>query len=138
MMATMTDIAALVVHYQGIRAHLAAQDELYAKYKKPYLDDLAKIEAEITAAMAQQNLKSVRTDTGTAILSEIATPRIPPEHRDAYLDWCMDNWDTFGGEMLQVGAPKVDAVRAYMDAHEGRLPPNVEMNTTLRFSVRKA
>ena len=51
---------------------------------------------------------------------------------------CLDHWDSFGGEMLQIGAPKADAVLSYMDAHEGQLPPHIEMNTILRFSIRKA
>ena len=64
--------------------------------------------------------------------------RIDPENKEQYLDNCLENWDAFGGEMLQIGAPKVEAVRAYMDQHGGQLPPFVKSDTVLRFSIRKA
>jgi len=134
----MTDISALVARYQQITSHLEAQDKLYAEFKKPYNVEKEQIQAQITSAMTEQGIKSFKTDTGTAILSEINTAKIKPDERDAYIDLCLDNWDAFGGEMLQIGAPKAEAVRNYMDAHDGQLPPHIEMNTILRFSIRKA
>lgn len=134
----MTDIATLVAEHQQIRAHLAAQDKIYADYKKPYNERIEQIEALITTTMTEQSIKSFKTDTGTAILSEIPTAKIKPDERDAYIDMCLENWDEFGGEMMQIGAPKAEAVRHYMDAHQGQLPSHIEMNTILRFSIRKA
>ena len=88
--------------------------------------------------MHEQGLKSIKTNVGTAILSEIPQAKIKPDERDAYIDFCLENWDEIGGEMLVIGAPKADAVRAYMDAHEGNPPPHVEISNTFRFSIRKA
>ena len=134
----MTDIASLVKQRQQIRYWLDAQQKLFGDYCAPYNDQMAKLDAEITAAMTEAGIKSLKTDTGTAILSEITTAKIKPDERDAYIDLCLENWDEFGGEMLQIGAPKAEAVRAYMDAHEGQLPPHIEISTMLRFSIRKA
>lgn len=133
----MTDLSALIEERQRIRAHLEAQDAQYAEYKKPYNERLAAIDAECTAYMAEQGIKSFKTDHGTAIISQIDSPKIKADERDAYLDMCLENWDTFGGEMLQIGTPKAEAVRNFMDAHGGHLPPHIELSTILRFSVRK-
>ena len=134
----MIDIAALVAEHQMIKAHLDAQQQFFAEQAKPYNARLEQIHAAITAAMTEQGLKSVKTDTGTAILSEITSAKIVPDERDAYIDMCLDNWQEFGGEMLVIGAPKADAVRSFMDAHEGQLPPHVTIDKFLRFSIRKA
>ena len=133
----MTDIAALVAEHQKIRAHLEAQQKVFGEYCKPYNERIEQIQAAITASMTEQGIKSFKTDTGTAILSEINTAKIKPEERDAYIDMCLENWDAFGGEMLQISSPKADAVRSYMDEHGGALPPHIEMSTFLRFSIRK-
>lgn len=134
----MTDIASLVSEHQNIKAAHEADLKKFNTHWKPALERIEQIQAAITAAMTEQGIKSFKTDTGTAILSEINTAKIKPDERDAYIDMCLDSWDDFGGEMLQIGAPKADAVRAYMDAHEGKLPPHIEMSTFLRFSIRKA
>lgn len=134
----MIDIAALVKEYGEIRAHLDAQDKVYADYKKPYNAQMELIQSSIHAAMLEQGIKSLKTDYGTPMLSEITNVKIKGDERDAYIDMCLDNWDAFGGEMLQIGSPKVDAVRSYMDEHDGAPPPHIEISTFLRFSIRKA
>lgn len=134
----MTNIASLVEQRQKIKAAHEADLAKFTAHWKPALEELQKIDNQITAAMHEQGLKSVKTDVGTAILSEITTAKIKLDEREAYIDMCLDSWDEFGGEMLQIGAPKADAVRAYMDSHEGQMPPHVEISTLLRFSVRKA
>jgi hypothetical protein len=131
----MTDIAALVSEYQQIKAHVDVQAKLFNDYCKPYNEKLEGIQAQITAAMTEQGIKSFKTDTGTAILSTIVTPKVLDKEK--YLDWVLETWDK-NGAMLQIGAPQKDALQEYMDANEGRLPPNIETSTFLRFSIRKA
>lgn len=134
----MTDISSLVKQRQEVRAFLEQQQAAFSDYCKPHNEKIAQLDAQITAAMTEQGIKSLKTDWGTAILSQIDTAKIKPEERDAYIDLCLDHWSDFGGEMLQVGPPKAEAVRNYMDAHGGHLPPHIEMSTIMRFSVRKA
>lgn len=131
-------IANLVKEYQGIKAHVEAAEKKFSEWRKPFSQRQEQIQAAITAEMTQQGLKSVKTDWGTPILSEITSAKIKPEERDAYIDWCLENWDQYGGEMLQIMAPKADAVRAYQDANQGQLPPHVETSVTFRFSIRKS
>lgn len=134
----MSNIAELVQEHQKIKTAYEADQTRFNEHWKKARERMEQIQAEITAAMTEQGVKSVKTDVGTAILSEISTAKIKADERDAYIDLCLDNWDEFGGEMLQIGAPKADAVRAYMDAHGGHPPPHVELSTLLRFSIRKA
>ena len=133
-----TNIAALVEERQKLRAAHEADLKKFNNHWKPALTQIEQIDAQITAEMHAQGTKSIKTDAGTAILSEILTAKIKVDERDKYIDMCLENWDDFGGEMLQIGAPKADAVRAYMDAHNGQLPPHVESSTMYRFSIRKA
>ncbi len=134
----MTDIASLVTQRQQLRTYLDGETARLSEFLKPYREQMQKLDAEITAMMTQQGLTSMKCDTGTAILSHIDAMSIIPEERDSYIDWCLDNWDEFGGEMMQISSPKVAAVRSYMEAHEGRLPPHIKKETTVQFSIRKA
>ena len=131
----MTDIAALVARHQEIRAHLDVQDAQYAAYKKPYLDEQIEIQGKIHEMMLEQGVKSFKTDTGTAILSTITTPKITDKEK--FLDFVLDHWDDYGA-MLQIGAPNKDALQEYMDANENKLPPFVTVENFVRFSIRKA
>lgn len=133
-----TNIASLVEERQKLKAAHEADLKKFSEHWRPTLEQIARIDAQITETMHQQGTKSIKTDYGTAILSEILTPKIKQDERDAYIDWCLDNWDQFGGELLQIGAPKAEGVRAYMDQNAGQLPPHVEASTMLRFSIRKA
>lgn len=132
------NIADLVKEHQELKAAYEADQKKFDNHWKPAKERMEQIHAAITAAMTEQGVKSIKTDYGTPILSEITTAKIKIEERDAYIDMCLENWDAFGGEMLQIGAPKADAVRAYMDAHDGQPPPHVEIDRMLRFSIRKA
>lgn len=132
------NIASLVEQRQKIKAAHEADLAKFNEHWKSALDQMQQIDNQITAAMTEQGVKSIKTEVGTAILSEITTAKIKPDERDAYIDYCLANWDEIGGEMLQIGAPKADAVRAYMDAHDGQPPPHVAIDRMLRFSIRKA
>lgn len=131
----MTDIASLVARHQEIRAHIDAQDALYNAYKKPYLDEQIDIQGKIHEMMLAQGVKSFKTDTGTAILSTITTPKVADKEK--YLDWVLEHWDQYGA-MLQISAPQKDALQEYMDANENKLPPFVTVENFVRFSIRKA
>jgi hypothetical protein len=131
----MTDIAALVTEHQQIKTHLEHQAKLFSAYCKPYNERTEQIQALITSSMTEQGIKSFKTDTGTAILSTIVSPKILDETK--YLDWVLEDWD-HRGAMLKIGPPLKDALTEYMDAHDGALPPNIETSSMIRFSIRKA
>ena len=131
----MTDIAKLVARHQEIKAHLDAEEAKFSAYKKPYQDEQTDIQGQIHTMMLEQGVKSFKTDTGTAILSTVVTPKVTDKEK--FLDFVLDNWDKYGA-MLQIGAPQKDALQEYMDANENKLPPFVDVSTFVRFSIRKA
>jgi hypothetical protein len=131
----MTDIAELVKKRQMVRGWLDAQEKNFSDYCKPYREQIEGLDAQITAAMTEQGIRSLKTDTGTAILSTIVTPKVID--KIAFLDWVLADWDN-RGEMLQIGTPLKETITSYMDAHEGQLPPNIETTSMVRFSIRKA
>lgn len=131
----MTDIATLVAEHQQIRQHLDVQEETFKKYKEPYAKRLEELQAQISATMTQQGIKSFKTDTGTAILSTIVSPRLLDKTK--FLDWVLDDWDNRGA-MLQIGTPLKETITEFMDANNGNLPPFVETSSMVRFSIRKA
>jgi len=131
----MIDIAALVEQHQKIKAFLEAQQKAFQEYCQPYNEQIEQIHAQITAAMTEQGIKSLKTEFGTPILSTVVTPKVVDKM--AFLDWVLEAWDE-RGEMLQIGTPLKETITSYMDAHEGQLPPNIETTSILRFSIRKA
>lgn len=130
--------AELVAEHQKIKAWLEAEQERFNAHCKPWTDRMNAVKAECSAQMQASGAKSQRTEHGLAILSTLDKASIEPTERDDYLKMCLTNWKAFGGEMLQIGAPKAEAVRNYMDTHDGRLPPHVKITTVLQFSIRKA
>ena len=131
----MTDIASLVLEYQQLKASHEADQDKFNEHWKPALEKLNKIATDIQGAMTEQGIKSFKTDTGTAILSTIVTPKILDKEK--FLDFVLEDWDNRGA-MLQISAPQKDALQEYMDANENRLPPAVDVSTFVRFSIRKA
>ena len=111
------------------------QETALREHLKPSRQRMEQIQAEVTSLMTQQGIKSLKTDTGTAILSTIVTPKILDKEK--FLDFVLEDWDNRGA-MLQIGAPQKDALQEYMDANENRLPPAVDVSTFVRFSIRKA
>ena len=113
------DVSALVQEWNQIKAHLAEQSKAFAEFCKPYRERQDAIENAIHKFLNETNQQSARTEHGTAYKSVSTTPKI--EDRNAYLDFCLDSWDEGGNEMLQLGAPQIDAFKKYMEMREKQL-----------------
>jgi hypothetical protein len=113
------DVSALVKEWNQIKAHLAEQSKAFAEFCKPYRERQDAIENTLHAFLNENKLQNIRTQFGTAYKSVSTTPKI--EDRDTYLDFCLDSWDEGGNEMLQLGAPQIDAFRKYMEMRERQL-----------------
>ena len=131
----MTDLTSLVEERQQLRAFLEAQEKAFQDYAKPYREKIEQLDAQLTATMTEQGLKSFKCDHGTAILTTTITPKITDKEK--YLDWVLEDWD-HRGSMLNIGAPLKEGLTEYMDANGGHLPPNIETSSITRFSIRKA
>lgn len=135
----------LIAEHIQLDDGLAAETKRFNEWRKPYTDRMEAIKNELRAKLAQENglqegsLKgglSFKTGAGTAYTSEITTPSIVD--REAYIDFCMEQWDAGGNEMLQVGKPQVTAVKTYMQEHEGVLPPGVKVESFIQVNIRRS
>jgi hypothetical protein len=131
----MTD-EARIKRYLEIDDFLKAQSKAFTEFCKPYREEMQAIQAGFLAEFVQTKRESVRTDAGTAYSSTTMTPKVVD--REAYLDYCNDHWENGGNEILQLGAPQVTAFRAFMDKHEGKLPPGTDVQFFTHVNIRRS
>lgn len=131
--------ADLVKEFTTLDDFLAAEGKRYNEHIRPIKERMDAIKAklhEMLLALGSKDKQSISTDYGTVYTSTIMTPKIVD--RTKFLDLCLDNWDAFGNEMLQIGAPQKDAVRTYLDANNGSLPAGVEISSFVRINIRRS
>lgn len=128
--------AQLVAESTQIDDYIKQQTAALAEFLKPYRDRAAEIDKLLLERMISEGVNSFKTDFGTAYRSTIITPKI--EDRNAYLAAVFDNWQTYGAGMLQIGAPKKEAIDEYQKEHEGALPPGVTTTSFTRVNVRRS
>jgi hypothetical protein len=133
----------LIEKFLKIKDHCAAQQKQFSDYLKPFQEQMVEIENKLLALLnALSKNKSegkkamLSCDAGTAYLSTIVSPKVV--QRDPYVDFILDNWDTVGNAMLQIGAPQKDALEDYMTTHDGQLPPGVTTSAFTRVNVRRS
>lgn len=132
--ATVTP-ADLIKQYHQLNAWIEAEMKRLDEYFKPHKEKLDQIKNQLLAMANELKVDSFPTDYGTAYKSTIVTPKITDKEK--YLDWVLENWNDVG-DMLQVGAPQKKAVEAYMQEHDGKLPPFVEISSFTRMNINKA
>lgn len=143
----------LVAEHCRLDDYVTAESKRFQAHLKPAQDRMAEIKNklhEMLLGLGSKAKQSISTDHGTVYTSTIMTPKIstwgPPYvtasgtrvGRDAYLDFCLDNWDTVGNEMLQLGAPQKDALKTYIEAHNGAVPPGIEISSFTRVNIRRS
>lgn len=126
----------LVAEYIKIKDYLAQEAKRFADFCKPYNERQEAISNQMLEMLNQVGGESLKTEAGTAYKSTINTPKIID--REAYLDQVLENYDTFGAGMLQIGAPKKEAIDDYMQNHDGALPSGVEISSFVRVNIRRS
>lgn len=126
----------LVAEHFKLKDQLETWNKKYADFIKPTQTRMEEIKNELHALLNQQGGKAIKTEHGTASTSVITTPGI--SDREAYLDFVEQNWTEHGNAMLQLSAPQVTAVKEYMEAHNGALPPGVKISTYTRINITKS
>lgn len=122
---------ALVDRYLELTTYLEAQTKLLSSLLSK--NSLEAIRSRLLELMNKVGSDSLKCDSGTAYKSRSLQGKVTA--REAYLDWCLDHWPDGGGDMLQVGAPQVDALKRYLEENGGP-PPGVETSTFVRVNVR--
>lgn len=126
--------------------------KILAAYVAPFKERMEEIDVELMTLLNQMgdDKASISTDVGTAYKSHLLNVSIDPEGeayvnaageeqkgRMALLDFALDTWNEGGADLLLVQAQK-DAVRAHMDAHDGKPPPGLRINWFTRVNVRRS
>lgn len=104
------------------------------EWKAPLAARVKEIENDLFARLAQRGADSTKTESGTAYISNLADVKI--ENKEALLDFINDNWPVIGDEVkLSIG---IKAVRAWMDEHDGQLPPGVSLSKYSRLNINRS
>jgi hypothetical protein len=133
-MSDQTDDA-LIAEYIRLDDFCKAETKRFGEHLAPRKARMEEIQNQLLALLNQRGADSTATDTGTAYKSHILNTKV--EDREALLDWINEHWDDGGGEMLII-SPQKDAVKNFMDAHEGRPPPGVSTSWFTRINIRRS
>lgn len=125
------DPAAIIAQYLKLRAKC---DEIMDKANeacKPFSDAMKLLEGWLTGYYEQNNLRSLRTDAGTAYMR--TNTRTTVVNRDAFKEFCENgHWE------LAVIAADKEATETYMEEHRGQLPPGVEVSRSKALVIRRS
>jgi hypothetical protein len=113
-----------------IKAALAKFNE----WKKPHADRVKEIEDELFKRLSERGADSTKTEAGTAYISNLASVKV--ENPAALFDWIADHWDEYGADIsLSIG---IKAVRQFMDANNGQLPPGISLSKYSRLNINRS
>lgn len=130
---------------------LKAQAKAFGEFLKPHKERQQAIQSVILGRLLQRKVNSISGDAGTAYRSDILNVGIDVENtepylaegkttpvvgRDAFLDFSLDNWETFGQDGLLVSAQK-DAVKRHIEEH-GKPPPGIKISYFTRVNIRRS
>ncbi len=130
---------------------IKAATKILTAHVAPLKSRMEEIDVELMGLLNQMgdDKASISTDVGTAYKSHLLNVSIDPEGapyvnaageeqvgRMALLDWALENWDEGGADLLLVQAQK-DAVKNYMESHEGKPPPGLKTAWFTRVNVRR-
>lgn len=117
----------IVAHYVTLRDRVTEMEAEHNEQLKPIKADMQMIEAAILASLQATGTESVKTASGTAYKSEVASVKV----RDwaSTLEWIKENeaWD-----MLEARVNK----SAYMES--GAALPGVEISKLVKVNIRRA
>jgi hypothetical protein len=125
----------LVAEHFRIKDWIEGESKRFDEHIKPQRERMNQIAAELLAKLIQEGQESAKTQHGTAYISRLVTPKV--EDRTAFLDFCLENWEQGGNEMLQIGAPQKDALENYKQV-KGELPPGVTTSTFTKVNIRRS
>ena len=123
----------LIAEHNRIDDWVKKESKRFEEYCKPHKERLREIEQQLHDYMLEQKVQNVKGQSGTAYLSRILTLKV--ENRENLLDFAVEHWDEIGNALLLISAQK-EAVRQYMDEHDGTPPPGVSTDYFIKCNVR--
>lgn len=125
------DLAQLSATYIKIREAKLARKHAWEAEEAAFDARLTMIEGHMLRHLNQHGMESVRTDGGTFYKQESIKPNIVDDV--AFFAWVKDN-DAFDALERRV---KVGFIKDFAEAHEGGLPPGLNVSREWVVRVRK-
>lgn len=122
----------MVDKYLALRAYIEREDDAHKAKLKPYRDGMAALLAGIAKFADDNDLPAVRAASGTAF--PVEQTRVRCEDRDAFHDFVFAN----NARQFLTSHVTKEAVKEWVETHEGHLPPGISMERSLEWQVRKA
>jgi hypothetical protein len=143
----------LIAEHFDLQDKIKEANKRVAELLEPHKARLEAIDAELHAmlnALGTGDKANLSTDAGTAYLSHLLNVSVDPDAlaytnasgenqvgRMALLDFALENWNEIGADLLLV-QPQKDAVRKWMDEHNGQPPPGLKVGWFTRVNVRRS
>lgn len=127
--------AQLIAQYQEIKAYVAQEGEKFDARLKPYVEGMKTIENALLERLNERGAENTKTEAGTAYKSTITNVKVVA--RDTFLKFCIDNWNTVGAEMLNVGAVK-DPIKQFIESGGNPAAIGIETSAFTRINIRKS
>jgi hypothetical protein len=145
----------LIAEHNKLDEWLKAETKRFAEFMAPHKQRLEDIGNQLLALSNLQKWDSIKTEEGTAYRSTLLNVQVSPEGlpytsngpdgvlkgqvvgREALLDFALDHWDDIGNDLLLISAQK-DAVKRYMEAHDGQPPPGIKTGFFTRINIRRS
>ena len=124
--------AQMIGEYIKCRDWIEADDAKHAERQKPVRERMQILEGAVTEALLAAGGESLKTDQGTAYRSTVLAVRCAS--REDFLDFVFDG----RREGFLTSAVAKDAVKEYMQMHDGQVPPGVDVTFVHKTNFRRA
>ncbi len=133
----------LIAEILQLESWIDAQRAKFDEFVRPHREQVEALKSKLQEFLLA-NAKtegghpkaSFSCNDGTAYLSTTTSYSIDGD-RTNFLDWILEDWD-HRGDMLAIGNPYVNPIRAYMDSNEGKLPPFLKSSSITRCNVKRS
>jgi len=126
------DAAALVKKYIEVRQAIDDKETEFEKELAPYKSCLKTLETAMNTLLLSLNTESVKTDAGTAYVSNIMSTKV--SNRQALMEYVART----GNFNLLTAAVSKEQVKEFMEANDGHVPPGVDVASIRKVNFRRS
>ena len=124
--------AEMIGEYIRCRDWLEADDAKHAERQAPVKERMQILEGAVTEALLAAGGESLKTEQGTAYRSTVLAVRCAS--REDFMDFVFDG----RREGFLTSAVAKDAVKEYMQMHDGQIPPGIDVTYIHKTNFRRS
>jgi hypothetical protein len=137
-MTDYTDLE-LIAKYSEIEARVSKETTAFNERMAPDRKAMETLKNVLLARLNERGAKNTKTEAGTAYKTHPMDITIID--RNAFLKFCLDNWQEIGCDMMNIGAV-AKPVREYIEENEKNTlrkpPPGLQVVRAVRINIRKS